>query len=174
MSSQPGRHDASATATSSASGAGAKSDIQSRDDIKRMVEGFYQTVLSDERLAPIFLEVAAVDLAEHLPRIRAYWEKMLLGSDGYRRHTMDIHRRLDRRRRLQRGDFERWVQLFVANVDRQFAGPVSERAKQLATTIAFNMQNRLKADRRRAGASPPPEESAGSAHEIELFGDHLL
>ena len=124
---------------------GALSDIADADDVRRMVEGFYEQVLADGRLAEIFLRDAGVDLAEHLPRICAYWEKLLLGASGYRRHTMNIHRELNAKRPLLAADFARWLALFHRNVDARFDGPVAERAKRVASAIAANMQSSLSA-----------------------------
>ena len=42
-----------------------------------------------------------LDLAVHLPHIKDYWCKLLLGEKGYRRHTMNIHRQLHGKQRLQ-------------------------------------------------------------------------
>ena len=120
-----------------------KPDLDSRERIEFFVERFYERLLADEQLAPIFLEVAGIDLKIHLPHIVDYWCKLLLGEKGYQRHTMDIHRRLHERRPLRAGDFERWLGYFRHTVDAHFAGEKAERAKRLAATIAANMQENL-------------------------------
>ena len=118
-------------------------DMDSRERIEQFVDLFYQRMLADEQLAPIFVDVAAIDLAVHLPHIKAYWCKLLLGDKGYSRHTMNIHRDLHGRRRLTADDFERWLTFFVATVDANFVGERAERAKQVAASIAANMQKSL-------------------------------
>lgn len=123
-----------------------RSDLDSSDKIAHFIDRFYQRVLADERLAPIFLDVAEVDLAHHLPLIRSYWEKLLLGGSEYRRHTMNIHRALHARRNLTAGDFDRWLDLFCTTLDETYAGPRAERARQVATHIAANMQRALQPD----------------------------
>lgn len=122
-----------------------KPDLASRADIERFVERFYERLLADEQLAPIFIDVAAVDLDVHLPHIKDYWCKLLLGEKGYRRHTMNIHRELHGRRPLRAEDFQRWLAFFVETVDDYFAGERAERAKQVAAAIAANMQKTLPA-----------------------------
>ena len=94
-------------------------------------------------LAPVFLDVARVDLAVHLPHIKDYWSKLLLGEQGYRRHTMNIHRQLHSRQALGEAEFKRWLTLFQTTVDESFAGPAAERAKRVAATIAANMSQAL-------------------------------
>lgn len=125
-----------------------KPDLDSRQHIERFVDSFYQRLLADERLAPIFLDIAAIDLAVHLPHIKDYWCKLLLGEKGYRRHTMNIHRQLHGRQPLQPGDFQRWLALFNATLDEHFAGEGTERARRVATAIAANMEASLASIRR--------------------------
>ncbi len=120
-----------------------KPDLDSRAHIEAFVDRFYQRLLADPQLAPIFIEVAAVDLAVHLPHIKDYWCKLLLGEQGYRRHTMQIHRRLHQRRPLQPEDFERWLAAFIGTVDDYYQGERTERAKRVARSIAANMQQGL-------------------------------
>lgn len=123
-----------------------RSDLDSPEKIARFVDAFYARVLADERLAPIFLDVAEIDLDKHLPLIRSYWEKLLVGGTDYRRHTMNIHRALNARQNLHPEDFTRWLELFQRTVDDLYAGPRAERAKQVAAHIAANMQRALSPD----------------------------
>ena len=118
-------------------------DLDSREHIEFFVDRFYERMLADEQLAPIFVDVAQIDLAVHLPHIKDYWCKLLLGDAEYRRHTMDIHRQLHSKRALQAQDFERWLSFFTATVDDYFVGERAERAKQVAASIAANMQKSL-------------------------------
>jgi hypothetical protein len=55
-----------------------KPDLDSPEHIRRFVHAFYAHLLNDEQLAPIFLDVAQIDLQKHLPLICSYWEKLLL------------------------------------------------------------------------------------------------
>jgi hemoglobin len=126
-------------------------DLDSREAIAALVDAFYARLLQDPRLAPIFLDVAAIDLQHHLPLIRSYWEKLLLGDRRYQRHTMNIHRAVNARQAFQPEDFERWLALFCANVDQLYVGPKARRAKQLAGQIAANMQVALTHESRRLG-----------------------
>lgn len=120
-----------------------KPDLDSRGQIERFVARFYDSLLKDPVLAPIFLDVAQVDLAVHLPHIVDYWSKLLLAETGYRRHTMNIHRRLHGRQALNPEDFDRWLGYFKRAVDSGWRGPGAERAKQVAAAIAGNMRRAL-------------------------------
>lgn len=120
-----------------------KSDLDSRPQVERFVEQFYQRLLRDEVLAPIFLDVAAVDLEHHLPHIKDYWCKLLLGEREYRRHTMNIHRELHGKQALVPSDFQRWLDYFNTTLDTGFSGPQAEKARRIAAAIAANMEKGL-------------------------------
>lgn len=122
----------------------AKPDLDSSEHIAEFVTAFYAKLLNDARMAPIFTDVAAIDIKEHFPRIRAYWEKLLLGKQDYQRHTMNIHRDLHDKQNLHAEDFDLWLGYFVAAVDENFTGPKAERAKKVATRIAENMHKAVR------------------------------
>ncbi len=124
--------------------AATKPDLDSPQRIEQFVEAFYAKLLVDSRLAPLFVDVAEIDVREHFPRIRAYWEKLLLGHDEYQRHTMNIHRALHSKQALQAEDFAQWLSYFIATVDEHYAGEKAERAKRVGRSIALNMEAALK------------------------------
>jgi hemoglobin len=121
-------------------GAAYRPDLDTRERVERFVDAFYARVLVDPVLAPIFLDIAGIELDVHLPHIKDYWCKLLLGETGYKRHTMNIHRQLHLKHELSSTDFERWLQLFEATVEESFQGPGADRAKRVANAIAHNMQ----------------------------------
>ncbi len=118
-------------------------DLDSRENIELFVDYFYERLLADEQLAPIFVDVAAIDLAVHLPHIKDYWCKLLLGDKRYQRHTMSIHRQLHGKHPLQAQDFQRWLAFFTTTVDAHYAGELAQRAKRVAASIAANMEQGL-------------------------------
>ncbi len=132
-------------------------DLDSRRHVEHFVDCFYERLLADPVLAPLFLQVAAIDLQVHLPHIKDYWCKLLLGDVTYRRHTMAIHRRLHARQPLTAGDFECWLSCFCLTIDEHFAGPQAERAKRLARAIAGNMRKTLPAPDSPAGDQLLPD-----------------
>ncbi|MFV0275583.1 MAG: group III truncated hemoglobin, partial [Parahaliea sp.] len=97
-------------------------DLDSREHIEDFVRQFYGRILRDPELAPIFIDVARIDLDSHLEHIVDYWCKLLLGERDYQRHTMNIHRRLHAQRALRPADFARWLTLFTATADASFEG----------------------------------------------------
>ena len=121
-----------------------KPDLDSRENIENFVDLFYTALLADKRLAPIFVDVAAIDLDVHLPHIKNYWCKLLLGERSYQRHTMNIHRQLHAKRPLVEADFQRWLDTFVTCLSNHYCGPRSDRAAEIAATIAANMAKALR------------------------------
>ena len=120
-----------------------KPDLDCPEQINRMVEGFYDVLLADELMAPLFLEVAGVDLREHLPTISLYWQKMLLGDKRYHNNTMAKHRAVNRKSPFTEAHFNTWLRCFLNNVDANFAGPYAEKAKRIARNVIKNMRNQL-------------------------------
>jgi hypothetical protein len=58
-------------------------DIETAQDVKRLVDAFYAKVNCDELLAPIFNETAHVDWPKHLPTMYRFWQSVLFGSGNY-------------------------------------------------------------------------------------------
>lgn len=128
-----------------------KSDIESRADCDRLVRAFYEKAMVDEMIGFIFVDVAKLDLDEHLPKIAAFWETVLLGGQSYEGRPFAKHAALDSKTRLRSAHFTRWLGLWKETVDELFEGEVADEAKRHADRVAAAFQSRL-ADLR---AEPP-------------------
>lgn len=111
--------------------------------IDQFVDAFYERVLADPLLSPLFLDVAGIELSEHLPRIKAYWRKMLLGHKDYQRHMMRKHREVDARQPFENEHYERWLTLFEETLKTHPLGSSTERAAALARRVAGNMRQNM-------------------------------
>jgi hemoglobin len=120
-----------------------KPDLSNRADIETFVQAFYTRLLADPELAPLFLDVAAIDLDKHVPIICDYWQKLLFGDSSYQRHTMNKHRAVDAKHPFTKRHFELWTHYFMATMDSEFQGPMADKAKRIALRIAHNMSERL-------------------------------
>jgi hemoglobin len=132
------------TAISTSGFDSARHDLDRAEHIDTFVDLFYARVLEDPLLQPIFIDVAGIDLTKHLPLIKSYWCKLLLGERGYQRHTMNIHRAVNARHAFTPDAFERWLQLFTRTARDHFDGPATERAVTVASQIARNMEVALR------------------------------
>lgn len=117
-----------------------KGDIEGREGVARMVESFYDKVYKDEVLRPMFVDVAGVDLEDHLPVMNRFWNAVLFGETNYRGNPMEVHRVLDTKKPLNECHFIRWLSLFRMTVDELFVGPSAERAKAAAAKISSNFE----------------------------------
>lgn len=113
-----------------------KHDISQPEDVKLLVDTFYEKVRRDEVIGYIFDDVARVDWAHHLPRMYAFWEFLLLNRDTYRGNPIEPHLRLSEKIALTAEHFDRWVALFHASVDELFEGENATAAKFRGYAIA--------------------------------------
>lgn len=111
-------------------------DIKTRKDVERMVATFYERVKADELLQPAF---AHVDWPHHLPIMYNFWSSILLGDMSYTGSPMTKHIDLV----VTSEHFDRWMKLFIENIDAEFEGPVAQEAKTRAQTIATMFQYKM-------------------------------
>ncbi len=113
--------------------------IATREEIKILVDSFYDKVKLDSLIGPIFNDTAKVNWDEHLPRLYNFWEDLLLGTNNYNGRPFPPHISLN----LKMEHFERWLQLFFITVDENFIGLKAEEAKSRALRIAKNFSVNL-------------------------------
>lgn len=107
------------------------------------MHAFYDDVRADDVLGPVFDDVAEVDWGLHLPKLTAYWCRVLLGLPGYDGAILEPHRGVHCLEPLRAEMFDRWYGLFVGAVDRRWAGPVADAAKDHAARIADVLARRV-------------------------------
>lgn len=114
-------------------------DISNIDDVKQLVNSFYQKAKDDELLGPIFNSVIQ-DWDKHLGTMYTFWQTILLNEHTYHGAPFFKHIPLP----IHTDHFNRWVELFIMNVDEQFAGEKAEmakaRAKQFGTIFSSKME----------------------------------
>ncbi|MFE8073268.1 group III truncated hemoglobin [Marinobacteraceae bacterium S3BR75-40.1] len=121
-----------------------KPDLDTPEAIHELVQAFYERLLDDPVMRPVFLETAGVDLEQHLPTIEAYWRKMLLGERGvYRRHMVQKHEGVHDIEPLRPEHFRRWGDYFHQVIDERFEGPYAERAHHVAERVLANLEDWL-------------------------------
>jgi len=113
-------------------------DIATDQDIKTLVDSFYDRVNRDDVLGPIFNDVAKIDWEHHLPTMYSFWSTMLFRTGEYKGRPWPKHAVLP----LKEEQFERWVKLFCQTVDSHFEGPKAKEAKAVALSIADTFQTR--------------------------------
>lgn len=111
-------------------------EIESKEDVKLLVETFYQKLVKDELVSHFF---SKLDLKEHLPRVVQFWSFILLDEEGYTANMMEKHAKLD----LNEASFDRWLKLFHETVDQFFVGEKADLAKQRSTLIGWTMKTKF-------------------------------
>jgi hemoglobin len=118
-------------------------DIENRQDIEKLVKTFYDKAFADSKLGHIFVEIAKLNLAEHLPIIADFWEMILFQTvnfqQKYKRSPMQKHIELNEKIDLKREHFLQWLNLFFETIDENFSGEKADLAKARANAIANTM-----------------------------------
>ena len=124
-----------------------KHDIQSREDIIKLVETFYSSVLKDKVISHFFTEVADISWEHHMPIMYNFWESVLLDNPVYKGNPMTKHIALDGKSRIDDIHFDRWEELFCATLDDLYTGEKVELAKKRAGELKALMKFKVQQSR---------------------------
>jgi hemoglobin len=140
-------------------------DIVSLDDVALLVRRFYQLVIPDDLLGPIFHDMP-VDWSVHIPKLIDFWASRLLGTPGYEGNPVGAHRPVLERFPFGERELGRWLSLWGETVDELFVGEVAnlakQRARMAASAIGVLSRRQLGASRRAALPVPARPRSARS------------
>ena len=136
-------------------------------DVERLVRRFYQAVIPDPQLGPIFHRMD-VDWSVHIPKLVDFWCLRLFDQPGYAGNAVGAHQPVLERCSFGDAELARWLELWEETVDELFVGDVAELAKQRAhlaadaiTSLARRHQRGLRTLQLSAGAgaaAPPRSE----------------
>ena len=115
-------------------------DIETREELEKLLTEFYKVAIVDSEIGHHF---ADMHLETHLPVIVDFWEKILFNKPVYFGNPLEIHQKLHEKFPLKPEHFHRWVEIFIATIDANFAGEQAENAKLRAKTIADSLNRRL-------------------------------
>jgi hemoglobin len=116
-----------------------KADIRDEQDIKLLVDTFYNKVNEDDLLSPVFNGHAQVNWVHHLPVMYSFWSSVLFGTMAYKGQPFPKHLALP----VERQHFARWVDLFTQTADSLFEGEKTQELKQKASSIAQVFQMKM-------------------------------
>ncbi|MCI9843456.1 group III truncated hemoglobin [Flavobacterium pectinovorum] len=114
-------------------------DILNIEDIKQMVDTFYDSVKKDDLLGPIFNDKLQGRWPEHLQKMYGFWQTILFDVRAYSGTPFPPHKQLP----VDKTHFDRWVILFNTSIDAQFSGVITEEAKMRATNMAFMFNHKI-------------------------------
>jgi len=106
------------------------------DMIRRLVETFYERVLEDEVLGPIFRLALSHRWSEHLTIMVDFWSSVALRTGRYQGKPQQVHRGMA----LVEDHFERWLSLFEATAREVCEPDVADFFNDRAHRIADSLQ----------------------------------
>lgn len=118
-------------------------DIESKEDVLKLVTLFYEKAVPDEVIGHFFTKVVQLDFKKHIPLIAEFWSGALMGNSTYRGNPMEAHVKLNQRSPLEQKHFDRWLGLWKLAVEENFSGPKADEAIGRSETIAHLMLYRI-------------------------------
>lgn len=116
-----------------------KQDIQELDDIKVLVETFYDRIRENDLLGPIFDGIIQDRWPEHLEKMYRFWQTVLLEEHTYFGSPFPPHMHMP----VDKFHFDTWVGLFHQTVDELYAGEKADRAKWQGSRMAEMFQHKI-------------------------------
>lgn len=120
-----------------------KPDISGKEDIKLIVDNFYEIVKTDKLVGVFFTGAVPIEWEQHIPIVCSFWENVLFHTGEYEGNPLESHRNLSRKFKTTSEHFKRWLLLFEKTIDKNFEGPLAKKMKQHAKAIAAVMQQQI-------------------------------
>ncbi|MEO8823779.1 MAG: group III truncated hemoglobin [Ginsengibacter sp.] len=117
-----------------------KHDILELNDVKLLVDSFYEKVRLDTLIGPIFDERIQDRWPQHLSKMYTFWQTVLLGEHTYYGSPFPPHAQLP----VEREHFNRWLALFSETLNELFSGKVADEALWRAGKMAEMFQYKLR------------------------------
>jgi hemoglobin len=116
-----------------------KKELLTLDDIKRLVDTFYDRIKSDALLAPIFNERIKDKWPVHLEKMYRFWQTVLLEEHTYFGSPVLPHLQLP----VDHEHFSRWTALFAKTVNELFTGGKAREAILRASKMAEMFEHKI-------------------------------
>ncbi|CAN5317858.1 hypothetical protein BH09BAC5_BH09BAC5_07880 [soil metagenome] len=125
-------------------------EILSIDEIKVLVDSFYDKIKIDPLLGGIFNGVIGDRWPVHLEKMYRFWQTILLEEHTYFGSPFPPHAQLP----VEQKHFDRWLELFRETIDEHFTGAKAEEAKERADKMAIMFFSKIEYFRNNPTASP--------------------
>lgn len=107
-------------------------DISTSEDVRRLVDSFYDEVRQDSVLGPVFDTIIGEDWSHHLPILYGFWEMVLFGTGGYNGQVIAKHIAVHQKLPLGEAHFSRWLGHWEKTIAANFSGPRADEAVKRA------------------------------------------
>jgi hemoglobin len=116
-------------------------DIESREDLYKIVSLFYQKLLTNDLMEHFFVAFLEFEpLEQHLSIVVDFWSGVLSHSGSYAKNALQPHIKMHRKESFIAEYFERWMLLFKGGVNQLYQGKNAEVLKHRAESIREVMQ----------------------------------
>ena len=116
-----------------------KKEILSLEEVKLLVDTFYEKVRKDDLLQDIFNNVIQDKWPIHIEKMYRFWQTVLLEEHTYNGSPFTPHANLP----VNKTHFKRWLLLFNATIDELFTGEKADEAKWRANKMAEIFQLKI-------------------------------
>lgn len=114
-------------------------DITTPMDIRTLIDSFYEKVRRDELLSFIFSGQVQNRWPQHLEKMYAFWQTVLLEEGTYFGSQSLLYAHLP----MYHSHWQRWMKLFIETVDTLFEGKKAEEAKWHAGKTAKMFKGKI-------------------------------
>ncbi|WP_367915708.1 group III truncated hemoglobin [Leadbetterella sp. DM7] len=121
-----------------------RKDISSREDLRLLIDTFYDGVLNDPVMRPVF-EDSLPHWDHHKERVVNFWENWLFQTGAYDGGMMWKHSARHQTQPMTTGRFERWLAYWFTTTDQLFEGKNAEFVKSKALEIGKVLHHKLNA-----------------------------
>jgi hemoglobin len=120
--------------------------VVSEEQIRLLVDAFYDKIRADPELGPIFQRVIVGEWGPHLAKMYDFWSSVILTTGHYKGNPVAVHPRIEG---LEIGLFDRLLALFGETCDEMFESATAGHFRVKAARIAESLKLALfcRADR---------------------------
>lgn len=123
-------------------------DIETIEDIKKLVNEFYGKVRKDEMLGPVFEDKIGDNWDQHLDKMYRFWQTVLLDEERtYFGNPFMKHAPLP----IYKEHFHQWLSYWKETLFANFEGPLTDEALWRAEKMAYVFQVKLNTIRSEGG-----------------------
>ena len=123
-------------------------EIMALEDIRLLVDTFYERVRKDELIGPIFEDRLKGKWEHHLPKMYSFWQTILLGEHTYYGSPLLPHLDMP----VEGRHFSRWIGIFHQTVDELFTGEIAKEAKWRSERMAEMFNYKINMFKNNSGA----------------------
>ncbi|WP_127844853.1 group III truncated hemoglobin [Psychroflexus aestuariivivens] len=115
-------------------------DIESREDVRILVEKFYEKIRQNDEIGHFFNETIT-DWEAHLEKLTDFWESNLFFKSTFTGNPKRAHIKVDQAfgEKITNYHFGIWMNLWFETIDELYSGEIAHRAKTNARKMSVHL-----------------------------------